>query len=396
MSTMLPYSRCFNAGTPSTDPLPPDGPQSIDSRNFGIVWAPFNNSVGEMSSRASVFQELKDYNFRCLRVRYKWYYQETTSSTAAVADYDFHRIDDDFTDLIASNLASGKSMKLIIMLELNNIAEDQSEHGTIDHVVPAYMIGNATYDQGELEFSASHSPTAKFGYKAKLWNANVLIGHKRYVKALIDHIKATPAWYALFEGIGFTESSVQGLTADADKNAYFVALRSSLEYMREQCPTKMVFGSYNGPTNQLYTAINHLPTIQGCLWGPDVFPDQIGYWNTDARVPPVSQGCYVYMKNMTNITKYLDVQPQDYQWTASPTQQTTDPDVGHIPTIRDHYDFAIFMGLNYLAFTRNTAVWEGAGGGTNWSRVLTFMNTTGAWKTEIDGGLNSTAPATYL
>ncbi len=392
MGIYLPYSRCFHRGNASTLVTPPTGPQTITSRNFGIVWAPFNDKVGEMSFRTTVFQELRDYNFRNLRVRYKWYYQEESDNV-----FDFHRVAADFNDLIAANNATGKTMKLIIMLELNNIADNPAEHGTVDHVVPAYMVGNSTYDGGELQFQATHSTTPKFGYKAKVWNANVQVKHKRYITALIDYIKATPAWYDLFEGIGFTESSVVGLSPGAEENSYFVALRSLLAHMRTEVPTKMVFGGYNGPARQLYAAITHLPTIQGTLWGPDIFPDQIGYWVEDTRIPAVNRGCYVYMRDMNNIVKYLDVQPQDYESTASPTQTASNPSSAHIPEVSEHYAFAVTMGLHYFCLTRDNAFHQDDTTlPRNWQRALTFMNTSGPHKTLIHGGMNTVAPSTYL
>ncbi len=411
MSIMLPYGRCFQ-GSIDTNPLPPDppdGPQIITSRNFGIGWGAVNNQTGDMANRSSVFNEMQTYNFRNLRVKYDWPKMETNTSTAATPAYDWTRLDDDFDDMITVNNITGRDAHIIILMQMQDDALDPAEHGINDNVVPKFMrpyhtttnpigdVGSATYGGGQWEYEKGNSP-GEFGYRIMGWNDNVKAMMIRFVTAMLEHIKSIPAYDAIFEGIGYTESSIDGAIPPVvvNKNKQFSNLREVLAAARLAAPTKMVYGSYNGPRDQLYAAYNFLPTIQGAAWGPDVFPDKSDYFLQDTVAPITQKGHYTYYLERTDIVKFLDVQPQDYRKTVPPAY--TPQSDGHYPTLQELYDFSLTLGCNYLIWFRHSGASAIEAGESleNYQRVLNWMNTNGSpQKTLAHGGMNTTAPPPY-
>ncbi len=395
---------CSGVGSPAAiRPLPgggdpPAGDQTITSRNFGIGLGALTNQTGGMVSRTDVYSDMRNYNFRILRVKYDWSVMEKADSTASVPSYDFSRIDLDFDDMIDTNALSGRDAHIIILLTMQDAAENPAEHHINDHVVPVDMQGNAAYGGGEWEYEKGNSP-GEFGYRVLLENNATVARFLRFATALLEYLKARPTYYAIFEGIGVTESSTDGAQPPyvVNVNKVFTNVRGFLAALRPVIPTKMIYGAYNGPPSQLYTAYNFLPTIQGACWGPDVFPDQISYLVQDTTPPIDKKGHYVYYQERTDIVKFLDVQPQDYKWTANPYQIAKFPDVGHHPELQELYDFAVSLDCNYLIWYRDTAI-DTLHGETlaNYVRVRNWMNTNGSpQKTLAHGGMNTVAPPSY-
>ncbi len=377
---------------------PPEGDQVITSRNFGIGLGALSNQTGGMVSRSDVYNDMRNYNFRILRVKYDWSVMETSASTASVPAYNWSRLDDDFDDMIATNALSGRDAHIIILLAMQDSSEPQSNHGVDDHVVPVDMQGNGAYGGGEWEYEKGNSP-GEFGYRILLENDATIGRFTRFATAMLEHIKSIPTYYDIFEGIGVTESSVDGAQNPyvVNVNKVFVNVRTFLASLRPVIPTKMIYGAYNGPRNQLWAAYNFLPTIQGACWGPDVFPDQLSYFFQDTSAPITNKGHYIYYQERTDIVKFLDVQPQDYVWTANPSQRASQPTVGHYPTLQEIYDFAVSLDCNYLIWYRNTAIQTQEGETLqDYVRVRNWMNTNGSpQKTLAHGGMNTVAPPSY-